>query len=391
MRAFVFTDASLERYAGQFVWLSINTEKAGNAAFLEAHRIEALPSFYVLEPAAGQVALRWVGGASVRQIEKILEDGRVAASGAKRGAADLLAQADRLYGENKYAEAAKAYRAAIGKAPAGWPHYARALESLLFSLERIGDLKGCAKLAREAYPKLRETASSANVAGSGLDCALSMKDADPARAGLLEALAADAREVVAARRSDLAADDISIVYLTLANEREAARDLDGRKALLSELATYLEGEAARAETPAARAVFDSHRLAAYLQLNVPERAVPMLEASERDFPDDYNPPARLAVAYKAMGRWEDALSASDRALPKAYGPRKIGIWIVRADILAGKGDQDAAKRAVEQALAEADAFPPGQRSESTVAALKKKLAAMAAPAPSGASARPCGA
>lgn len=376
MRAFVFTDASLKRHAGQFVWLSINTEKAGNAAFLETHRIEALPSFYVLDPAAGKVALRWVGGASVRQVERILEDGRRAVYGKERGVEELLARADRFFGENKYAEAVEKYRGVLGKAPAGWPSYARTLESLLFALQQIGDSKSCAETAREAYPKLRETPSSANVAGSGLDCALSMKEADPARAGLVAALTADAREVVAARRSDLAVDDISSVYLTLAAEREAARDSDGRKTVLSDLASYLEGEAARAKTPAARVVFDSHRLSAYLQLNAPERAVPMLEASERDFPDDYNPPARLAVAYKAIERWDDALAASDRALPKAYGPRKIGIWMARADILAGKGDHPAARRAVEQALAEADAFPPGQRSEGTIAALKKKLAAM---------------
>ncbi len=376
MRAFVFTDASLKRHAGQFVWLSINTEKARNAAFLETHRIEALPSFYVLDPAAGKVVLRWVGGASVRQVERILEDGRRAVYGKERGVEELLAQADRFFGENKYAEAVEKYRGVLGKAPAGWLPYARTLESLLFSLQQIGDSKGCAETAREAYPKLRETPSSANVAGSGLDCALSMKEADPARAGLVAALTADAREVVAARRSDLAVDDISSVYLTLAAEREAAGDADGRKTVLLDLTSYLEGEAARAKTPAARVVFDSHRLSAYLQLNAPERAVPMLEASERDFPDDYNPPARLAVAYKAMERWDDALAASDRALPKAYGPRKIGIWMARADILAGKGDHPAARRALEQALAEADAFPPGQRSEGTIAALKKKLAAM---------------
>ena len=386
MRAFVFTDAALERHAGQFVWLSINTEKAGNAAFLQKHRIEALPSFFVLEPAAGKAVLRWVGGASVGQIEKILEDGRRAVKGSERGIEELLAQADRSYGENKYSEAVGKYRAVLEKAPAGWPGYARALESLLFSLQQTGDSKTCAELARDAYAKLRQTPSSANVAGSGLDCALSMREADPARAGLVATLTSDAREVVAARRSDVAVDDISSVYLTLAAEREAAGDERGRKATLSDLASYLEGEAARAKTPAARAVFDSHRLSAYLQLDAPERAIPMLEASERDFPDDYNPPARLAVTYKALGRWDEALAASDRALPKAYGPRKIGIWMARADILSGKGDQPAARRAIEQALAEAEAFPPGQRSERTIETLKRKLAGM----PVTAAPRPCG-
>ena len=99
----------------------------------------------------------------------------------------------------------------------------------------------------------------------------------------------------------------------------------------------------------------------------------MLEASERDFPDDYNPPARLAIAYQEMKRWDDALAASDRALQKAYGPRKLRLLRTRADIYAARGDTTAARRTVEEAIATAESFPPGQRSEATIDGLKKKL------------------
>lgn len=375
MRAFVFTDASLRRHAGQFVWLSVNTEKAGSAAFLRKYPVEAWPTFFVLDP-AGQVALRWVGGATVRQIERILDDGRRASGRSGRGAGELLARADRLYGENKNAEAARAYREALGRAPAGWPQYARAVESLMFVLQRAGDPKGCAETARGAYVRLRSAPSSANLAGTGLDCALSVDRQDPERSGLVAALASYAREVVAARRSDVAVDDISSVYLTLADERAAAEDAEGRRAIFRELLTYLEGEAARAKTPEARTVFDSHRLTACLQLGEPERAIPMLEASERDFPDDYNPPARLASAFKALKRWDDALAASDRALARAYGPRKVGMWVTRSDIYAGQGDAAAARGAIARAIAEAEGLPPGQRPDNQIAALKKRLVAM---------------
>jgi hypothetical protein len=67
MRAFVFTDRALARRAGQFVWLSIDTEKQGNASFLTKFPVEAWPSFYVLDPATERVSLRWVGGATVHQ------------------------------------------------------------------------------------------------------------------------------------------------------------------------------------------------------------------------------------------------------------------------------------------------------------------------------------
>jgi tetratricopeptide (TPR) repeat protein len=102
----------------------------------------------------------------------------------------------------------------------------------------------------------------------------------------------------------------------------------------------------------------------------------MLEASERDLPDDYNPPARLAAAWKAMKRYDEALAASDRALAKAYGPRKLGILQTRAEIYAGRGDAEAARRTLEEAVGYAESLPAGQRSDRTIAGLKKKLGAM---------------
>jgi hypothetical protein len=376
MRAFVFTDKALTRRAGQFVWLSIDTEKQGNAPFLTKFPVEAWPSFYVLDPATESVALKWIGGASVRQVQKILDDGRLSVRGGEKGVEEILARADRLYGEGKHADAAREYRDALSRAPANWPRYGRAVESLLFSQQMTHDGKGCAETARAAFPRLKRTPSAANVAATGLDCAVGLKPEDPARPALIAALAADSREIVSARRPDIAADDISSVYEILAAERESAGDEEGRKKLLSARAAFLEAEAARAGNPEARAVFDSHRLSTYLALNEPARAIPMLEASERDLPDDYNPPARLAAAFNAMKRYDVALAASDRALARAYGPRKIGILQTRAAIYAASGDQVAARRTMEETVQYAESLPPGQRSEKTVAALKKKLEAM---------------
>src|SRR6266508_4774460 len=376
MRAFVFTDRALARHAGQFVWLSINTEKPGSASFLTKFPVEAWPSFYVLDSISARAALRWVGGATVGQFMKILDDGRQAVRGREKGVEEILARADRFYGEGKNAEAVRDYREALSAAPKDWPRYGRAVESVLFALQRIHDNKGCAETAREAFPKLRRTASAANVAASGLDCALKLKPEEPARVELVSTLAADSREVLSKRRPDIAADDLSSVYEMLADEREAAKDEEGRKKVLSERAAFLEGEAARAKSPEARAVFDSHRVSTYLALGQPERAIPMLEASERDLPEDYNPPARLASAYKAMKRYDEALAASDRALARAYGPRKIGILQTRAGIFAARGDAQAARKTMEETLQYAESLSAGQRSDRTIAALKKKLEAM---------------
>jgi predicted negative regulator of RcsB-dependent stress response len=112
-----------------------------------------------------------------------------------------------------------------------------------------------------------------------------------------------------------------------------------------------------------------------MELKQPERAIPMLQESERDLPGDYNPPARLAVVYFETKQLDEALAASNRALPKVTGPRRIQVLQRRSDIFAAKGDAAAAREALEQALAYAESLPPGQRSERQIEALRKRLAA----------------
>ena len=373
MKAYVFTDKALKRHAGQFVWLSLDTEKAQNAPYKKRYGVDAVPMYFVVDPKTERVALRWVGGATVPQLQKILADGLVAVKGGGSGVEEVLARADRFYADADYARAAAGYSEALRLAPRNWPRTARATESLLYAQYQTKDWVGCAKTAQDAFPRLKQTSSAANVAASGLSCALEIPASDASRAELVKSLRDASREILASPRKDLAADDISAVYETLASEREAAKDEAGKKKVLQERATFLEAAAARAKTPDARAVFDSHRLGTYLELGEPERAIPMLQASERDLPQDYNPPARLAVAYRAMKRYDEALAASDRAITRAYGPRKLGILQTRADIYKEKGDPASARRTIEQAVALAESLPEGQRSERTIAALKKKL------------------
>jgi tetratricopeptide (TPR) repeat protein len=97
-------------------------------------------------------------------------------------------------------------------------------------------------------------------------------------------------------------------------------------------------------------VFDAHRVLAYIALGQPERAVPMLEQTERDFPGDYNPPARLASTWLAMKSYDEALAAVKRALAKAYGPRKLRLWSLEADVYQAMGNAVAAREALRAAL-----------------------------------------
>ena len=285
MRAYVYTDKSLERYAGRFVWLSVNTEDAKNASFLKRYPIPALPTVLVLDPKRDTVALRYVGGANVQQVRTMLDDAEKTYRARGMSAADtLLAKADHLAAEGKHNDAVKVFEDAMAGAPKGWPRYGRASESLLFSLSMADRDERCALRALEIYPKVRGTVSSANVAATGLSCVLALPKDHKKRTEWANTLEKATREVFNSKKIILADDDRSGLYLALIDARDEAGDDEGVAKLKSEWSSFLEGAAERAKTPEQRAVYDSHRLSAYLDLGTPEKAVPMLEQSERDFP-----------------------------------------------------------------------------------------------------------
>ena len=377
MRAFVFTDPALTSRAGQFVWLELNVDDERNAAHRERLTLEALPTFYVLNPADESVVMRRVDGMTVAEVESFLDEARAAATGTAPSspAEAALLRADRLNGEGKKAEAATAYREALDAAPAAWPPYGRAVVALLFLHQSLSEEAKCISVAREALPRLGGSPASVMVSRSGLDCALGLGKEDAGRAAAIAEMEAATRKTVADARLGAAADDVSTSYLSLIQARKDAGDPAGAGKDAEAWAAFLEAQAAAAKTPEQRAVFDSHRLSAYMELQQPERAVSMLQASERDLPDDYNPPSRLAVAYLSMKRLDEALAASNRALPKVSGPRRVRVLQTRSDIFAARGDTAASREALEQALACAEALPPGQRSEGQIKALEKKLEA----------------
>src|SRR5262249_32269524 len=150
------TDKSLTRRAGQFVWLAIDTEKRQNAALKKRLAINAIPTYFVVDPVTERVALRWVGGVGVAPLDRPLDDGLVAVGGAIGGSAldAAVVKADTLYGAAKYADAAAAYRDALAIAPAGWPRYPRVAEARLTSLSNAEKYEEAVAFAIEAFPRV---------------------------------------------------------------------------------------------------------------------------------------------------------------------------------------------------------------------------------------------
>lgn len=374
MQAYVYTDAKLAPFAGRFVWLAIDTEKPGNAATVAKFPVGAWPSMYVIDPQSETVRFRWTGSATIDQLLRFLDEAQAVFAGGKvapaAGKPATLAEADRLYGAADWPAAADAYAAAIAGAPARWEPLPRVADAYLFALQQADRGADCVRAARELLPRIAGMPSTASVAATGLDCAIGLETGAPGRAAAIAELERAAQAALADPALGLAADDRSGLYIALLAAREDARDEAGKKRLAGEWIALLESAAAQAPTPAARAVFDSHRLSAYLEVGEPQRAIPMLEASARDFPGDYNPPARLAAAYRAMKDFPRALAASDRALALAYGPRRLGILRTRAKIQDESGDRSAARATLDRALAEAQALPAGQVSERTLQTMR---------------------
>lgn len=371
LREHVMKSPELQHNEKRYVFLSIDTEKEKNAAFLEKYPVEVWPTLFVVDAAKEQAVLRWLGTGTVEQLEKLFDDGErtVKANVAAEDPLALLAEADRLYAERK--DSVAAYQAAVRALPDGHPRRPRAIESLINAAYGARNLPLCAATGVERAPKLPRGPSFANAVALSLSCATMADPAEPWRSDAIAILEPLANEAV--KLDGILADDKSGLYELLVGLREERKDEAATKELAREWLTFLEGEAAKAATPAARAVFDPHRVSAALAAKEPLRAEGPLLQSEKDLPDDYNPPARLAIIYREAGRLDDGLKAIERAFAKAYGPRKLRLYEVKASLLDKKGDAAGQRATLAEAVSYGRSLPAAQRAEKSVARIEATL------------------
>lgn len=333
MRATVFTDPALARHAGRFVWLSIDTENERNAAFLEKYPWKAVPTFQVIDPRTGDVVYHWLGAVDANALAKRFDEAEFALTQTR---------------------------------PDGAPRLPSSADAEVLALAMAGKNDECLAAASARWEALPPGGEKAGVAAIGLDCALSSKSP--------EATTFEARVKDATGYPGLLDDDRSSLFGALVDARDRQEDEAGGKAAAIAWLDYLDAQAKSAPGAEARAALDGHRVSAAIRAGDPARMIPALEASVRDLPEDYNPPARLALLLREAGRLDEALAASDRALAKAYGPRKLNLLDARATILEKKGDPDGAKAVLRQALEFAQTLPEPQRPKGMIARIEKRLA-----------------
>lgn len=358
MRAFVLRDPALAELTRRVVRLEVNTELPANAAFVEQFPIDAWPSLLIIDPAEEKVALRWVGAATVAEVQRLVDQGVGALRKVRAGRADqALARAGGLLAARQYSEAGRAFSAALAAGGPAWPHRAAAAEQRVQALSFAGDATACARGAREALPLLA-AGPRARASAMGLSCAASIEDPAARRAALGELEPAGRR---ALKAKGLLADDRSGLHEALVYAREALGDGAGARAEAGRWLAFLEGEAARAPDPLARSAFDAPRSAAATRFGDPARALPALLDSVRDLPGEFAPRSSLAGLYLALDRPADALEASGQALALAEGPRRVRVLVIRAQAQTALGQADEARATLEEAVRLGEAYPEALR------------------------------
>lgn len=383
MKSYVLGDPGLSPLAGRFVWAAVDTEKESNAKVLGRYPVEAWPSFYILDPADGSAVARWPGTMSTKELRTFLEDGERTVRLAHAGqipAGDPLAlvlKGDRASMEKRYQDAADAFGQARAKAPAGWPYLRQALSGEMRALRRIdGKEAACMDLMTRELDTMGATSATADFISYGIGCVdrVHGRDADvkAARQAALGRLTA----MVNDRAAPLSADDRGDIWSLIADLKGGLGDPEGAKEAQQSRIALLDAAAAAAPDAQTASTYDGARLDALLALGRGADAVRVLSESERKLPDDYNPPARLARAHYEMGQLDEALAAIDRAMAKAYGPRKLNFYALKADILEKQGKRDAARAVVEEEVKFHDALPATQQRPEQARAARERLKAL---------------
>jgi tetratricopeptide (TPR) repeat protein len=380
MQSLVMTAENLPEQAERFVWLALDTERESNARWLERLPVSVWPTFYVIdagEPDRIDIRGRWLGAASPPQFRRFLtesERGAKLEPGAARAPGPLtaLSDGDNLAAQGRHADAAEAYASALKSAPSDWPRRPEVLVAQMTALWKAKDFGTCLTVANAGLSQTGVAASAVDFAYYALECADQVKPVSADVTTLRRAVVARLEPLCANGSSELSPDDRADACDKLAQARSALGNADGaRSATLARLAVLDAAASGKARESAL--TYDWARTDALLQLGRAEEALAIATERERQLPGNYNPPHYRAKAFKALGRWPEGLEAIERALSLAYGPRKIGLLTLKADLLFGAGRTTDGVRTLQEQLAAYRALPTGQRQAGAEARVELRL------------------
>ena len=359
MKEQVFTRPAFTAFEKDVVFASIDTEKAKSDAFLKKYPVEVWPTLMFIDPVKETVVLKWLGSADELQMQGLLE--------AARGGTGVIREADEALGQGNNGVAAEKYKAAFDAGDVK----TRTVLAMLSAMSMAKQSEACARTTVEQLPLFTNAQERVGAITWGLGCALELPEGKQ-KTALLDTLVREGTKALPLE--GVLPDDTSGLYEVLVSEREAAKDEAAVEKLGAQWLAFLDAQAAKAPNAAGRAVFDPHRVGAALASKQPAKMVEPLLQSEKDFPKDYNPSARLAVIYRALGRFDEAQAAIERALTKCKeGPRKLRLFETKASILDRKGDSAGKKKTIEEAVKYAKKLPKTQVSAARIESLEAQL------------------
>lgn len=362
--------ADLARYAGQFVWLELNFDKAQNQAFLSKYGAVSTPTFYIIDPEDGHVAATQAGAMSLAELKQFLDRGVSSVFAKTHNTADAaLTRGDALIAKQPN-QAVTAYREALRLAPATWPHRELAEASLATALQTAGEYEQCAETAATEAADMKRDTMFGRTLVAGMWCLVAPDPApwtEPA-AIKLEPLAEEALSLSSTVRDHRDELYRTLMYLSLArnNQMQAAqwgdrwlKELDSRKPANQE----------------ERSAVDIARVEDIQTFGDPQRILPALIVSERAMPHSWNASLRVAQMEAAAKNFEEAITACDRGLRRNPGPAGQS-WLLRvkADALTQEGKLTEARNVLEKALQSAQTIPSEQSRNHTISSIQQALA-----------------
>jgi len=346
MRA-TLADPSLARYAGRFVWLTLDYDKPENSAFIAQHGVQGTPSFFVLNPVTGDATATEPDAMTLQEMIGFLDRGEAGMKAHARTPLDAaLTRGDELMARNDAAAAVKAYSEALRLAPKTGPAHEEAVASLLTGWYGAQQWKSCGEMAAAEAPHMGRDAMFGRVVLNGLDCV---------DQGGTEAWTAAARKTL----DPLAAEAIALPTTVRDHRFELYRELMSEAQSRGDKATVQRwGDRWLAELDSTKPINDDERSAldiarvdAARLMGNPSRVLPALIASEKAMPGNYNASLRLAQIELDAKNYGDAIAACDRGLPHVTGPMgRTWLMQVKADALNKSGKPAEAHRVLEEAL-----------------------------------------
>jgi hypothetical protein len=361
--------ADLTRYAGQFVWLELNFDKARNRAFFIKYGAISTPTFYIIDPRDGRVAASQTGAMSLVEFTQFLERGASSVNEKAKSPADAaLTRGDGLHAQ-KPAEAVAAYREALHVAPMDWPRRELAEASLVAALQDAEQWQECAETAITEAAGMKRSTTFVRTIVAGMWCVVSADSSPWSRqaASRLEPLA---REALSLPSTELDHRDElyrTLMYLCLAHDDKACAAEWGNH-WLDELNTR------KPTNDEERSAIDIARVESVQTYGDPTRILPALIASEQAMPNSWNASLRVAQMENAAKNYAATIAACDRGLARKAGPAGRS-WLLRikADAFGNKGQPKAARQALEDALTAAQAIPNPQTRENNIKTIKAAL------------------